>query len=128
MTGIKVLVCGGREYRDWERLKGALDALHARKPIGLIVCGGATGADELAARWAHIRNIPTRVYPAEWERYGRKAGPIRNQQMLEEQQPDRVVAFRGGRGTSDMVNRALRAKVRCLFVDPRPPQDRGTGR
>lgn len=122
MTGITVLVCGGRDYDDWDRLCGSLDALNQRMPIGLVICGGANGADELATRWAVMRGIPNRVYMADWDLHGRKAGPLRNQRMLDDGKPDRVVAFRGGRGTNDMVNRALRAKVRCLFVDPRTPQ------
>lgn len=115
---MRVVVTGGRDYADRQRLFGALDALHARLPITLLIHGGAQGADHLAWVWARERGIPDEVYFADWN-LGRKAGPLRNQRMLDEGKPDRVVIFRGGKGTDDMTRRALRAKVRCLFVDPR---------
>ena len=47
----------------------------------------------------------------DWKKYGKKAGPLRNQQMLEEGKPDLVVAFPGGNGTADMVRRAKKANI-----------------
>jgi hypothetical protein len=59
-------------------------------------------------------------YPAQWHKYGRAAGPIRNQQMLAEGKPDLVLAFHddidGSRGTKDMVNRARRAGVKVEVI------------
>lgn len=49
--------------------------------------------------------------PAEWRRYGKAAGPIRNQRMLNELHPTIVYAFRAGKkssGTDDMIKRAKR--------------------
>ena len=61
-----------------------------------------------------------RIFPADWIRHGRAAGPIRNEQMLREGCPDLVVAFHDdpglGRGTADMVRRALAAGVPVRFV------------
>ena len=52
---------------------------------------------------------------AEWHRLGRKAGPIRNQRMLDEGKPDLVVAFPGGTGTAGMVALACKAGVRVIL-------------
>ena len=112
-----VLVCGGRTYADRAVLFKMLDKEHAEKPIDLLVTGGAPGADALAEAWARFRNIPVRVFPAEWGKHGNAAGPIRNQQMLDEALPNHVVAFPGGRGTADMLARARKSlTVRTILV------------
>ena len=95
-----------------ERLYATLDALE----IGCLGQGGAKGADELARDWARIRNVWLITYPADWDRHGKAAGPIRNEHMLREFEPDLVVAFPGGRGTQHMVSIALSAGVRVMMV------------
>jgi hypothetical protein len=108
---LRVLVCGGRDYGDHEALFAALDAIHASIPIEVIIHGGAPGADYLASFWAAARAVNERRFPADWPRFGRAAGPIRNAHMLREARPDLVVAAPGGRGTADMVRQAGDAGV-----------------
>lgn len=104
---MRVLVCGGRNFNDRETVRRALDALHAQHPISVIIEGGASGADRLAFQWASEGNrCGTETHAAEWTVFGRRAGPIRNQKMIDVGKPDMVVAFPGGRGTEDMVTRA----------------------
>lgn len=106
-----ILVCGGRDYQDRVRLFWELGHL---EDVSLVIAGGATGADALAVEWAEQNTIPTRVFKPDWKQHGRAAGPIRNQRMLDEGKPDLVVAFPGGRGTDDMVNRARTAGIKVL--------------
>lgn len=106
---MRLLVCGGRDYADRVRLEGALDLLHARRAVSVLIHGAAPGADTLARDWAVARGIPDEAYPADWERHGRAAGPIRNKRMLEDGAPDGVVAFPGGRGTQNMTKQAAAA-------------------
>ena len=102
-----MLVCGGRTFSDERLLWFVLDELHAKTPITLVIQGMALGADTLARYWAHERGVTCRGFKPDWKRYGNKtAGPIRNQQMLDEGKPDLVVAFKGGKGTADMVRRS----------------------
>ena len=68
----------------------------------------------MAGKFAEWARIPVKEYPADWQKHGRAAGPIRNQQMLDEGKPDLVVAFDGGRGTADMIARAEKAGVRVV--------------
>ncbi|MGQ3297700.1 DUF2493 domain-containing protein [Reyranella sp.] len=110
----RVLVCGGRTYRDMREVSRVLDGL-APKPT-LIIHGGAFGADSCASEWAYKRGVPEQRFAADWKTHGRAAGPIRNQQMLDEGRPDLVVAFPGGTGTADMVRRAKAAGVRVIEV------------
>jgi hypothetical protein len=111
----RILVCGGRDYTDRAAVCASLDSLHAEHRFSVLIANGAKGADTLAAEWASERGIPTEIFMAEWNRLGRKAGPIRNQRMLVEGKPDLVVAFPGGKGTVNMMARASAAGVRVIL-------------
>lgn len=114
MTGLRVLVCGGRDFADAELLGSWLGGIHKQRGIAELIEGGARGADTMARHFAKWKGIPTRTFFADWGRDGRAAGPIRNQRMLDETQPDLVVAFKGGVGTADMVRRARTAGIPVL--------------
>ena len=107
---MKVLVCGGRKYSDWQRVCELLDKLHAEHVITHVLHGGAAGADDLAGRWAYERGAQEVICPANWNRFGLTAGPVRNAAMLE-LRPDLVVAFPGGAGTNSTIQLALSARV-----------------
>ena len=111
-VGLRLVVCGGRNYDCWDVMWGALNVIHSGRGIAAIIQGGARGADELARSWAKNRNIPVETYPADWKQHGRAAGPIRNGVMLAESKPDGVVAFPGGRGTADCVKQAEAAGIK----------------
>lgn len=114
----RVLVCGGRDYRDQARVFAVLDKLHNEAGISCIIQGGAKGADRLASMWADRARVDDELYEADWENQGSFAGPARNKRMLEEGRPDLVVAFPGGRGTADMVRKARRAGVEVVEIAP----------
>lgn len=109
---MRLLVCGGRDYTNRAAVQHALSTVHARSRITLVIEGGARGADRLAREWAQMNDVPYNTYPADWNRYGNAAGPVRNARMLREGQPQGVVAFPGGTGTADMVAQAERAGVK----------------
>lgn len=108
---MKLLACGGRDYCDRQAAFAALDAVHARRQVTLLIAGGARGADRLAEEWADSRGIPKMILPAEWDKHGKAAGMIRNRQILA-LKPDGVIAFPGGRGTADMVRISKAAGVK----------------
>jgi len=112
---MRVLVCGGRNYNDRSFLFEKLDLFqYVVGPIDYLMQGGATGADLFAYQWALANSIPCQTYRAKWNEYRKAAGFIRNQQMLDEGKPDIVVAFPGGRGTKDMIDRANKAGIRVI--------------
>ena len=88
---MKVIVAGGRDFTDKELLFTTLDDLNTQITITEIVCGGAKGADSLGKLWALSRNIKVIDIEADWERYGKSAGFIRNRQMGD--YADYLVAF-----------------------------------
>jgi cysteine synthase len=85
-----------------------------------VIHGAASGADTLADEWAKGKGIYVSAYPANWKLYGKSAGPIRNQQMMDTEHPDLVVAFSGGRGTAHMSRIARKAGVTVLEIKPCP--------
>ncbi len=118
MKLLTVLVTGGRDFSDRKRVFDKLNAIHHAKKNGrrtqrivLIVHGGARGADAIAGLWAAKAGVICKVYPADWGKWDRAAGPIRNEQMLREEDVNLVVAFPGNNGTAHMVNIALAAGI-----------------
>lgn len=107
----RVIVCGGRDYSNRTLLYDVLDTAHAANPFEALIHGNAKGADQLADDWAAARHIKTLTFTPLWEEHGKAAGPKRNQKMLDEGKPHMVIAFPGGKGTADMVNRATAAGV-----------------
>lgn len=109
---MRVIVCGGRDYDNWLNVNVTLSNLGE---ITHLAEGGAPGADYLSAQWCERHpDVLHYTFPADWERYGRGAGPRRNQAMLDEFHADVVVSFPGGRGTADMVARAVAAGVKVV--------------
>lgn len=104
----RILVCGGRDYGDANYVHVELGM---RKPACVITGGCPTGADAHAYEWALRMKVPTMTVQANWAQYGRKAGPLRNQQMIDSAMADLVLAFPGGRGTADLVRRARKAGI-----------------
>lgn len=118
---MRILVCGGRDYLDYITLSRVLDETVAGlDPDDVtIIQGGATGADFLAKVYAYCwgwGGLSCEEYKADWKKYGKGAGLIRNQQMLDKGSPDLVIAFKGGVGTADMVNRARKADIEVREV------------
>jgi hypothetical protein len=105
---VKVLVCGSR---SWEGDASIRKALEGFPPTSTVICGGCRGADTIAATVAEELGMTVVTVSADWCAYGKAAGPIRNQRMLD-MDPDVVLAFHPdmetSRGTADMVRRARR--------------------
>lgn len=111
---MKVLICGGRNYNDYETLEKILDSY----PISTIICGGASGADTMAEFYGRMKdNVKVEVYQADWEKYGKSAGPRRNRKMLDDN-PDveLVIAFPGGRGTHNMIDYAASKNIKVIKI------------
>ena len=111
-----VIVAGGGRALDWpsDQIAASLLRATARRPVSLLLHGGARGADRLIDHAARYLAWPVQAIPAEWGRYGRAAGPLRNglllRRALEEATPAQasvlVVAFPGASGTASLVRQA----------------------
>jgi hypothetical protein len=96
----------------------ALDELHRLMQITLMGHGAAPGADTLCRCWAERRGVTHTGarFKAEWTRYGKAAGPIRNRQMLMDVDPCLVLSFPGDRGTLDCTRKAIAREIPCIVV------------
>jgi hypothetical protein len=105
-----VLVTGSRTWTDEHAIHDRL----LRCPAGTVIVHGQAkrGADAIADRQAKLLGLEVDPHPADWERHGRKAGPIRNREMLDSG-IDLVLAFWDGmsRGTKDCIEEAQRRGI-----------------
>ncbi len=133
MSITTVLVCGGREFGCYKE-SGKLvvvkpernficDVLDAAAgygedglPLPIKIIHGAcpTGADRVADAWAKRNMMPVKSFPADWDQFGKGAGPRRNQQMVDTK-PNYCLAFPGGAGTRDCVQRCEDAGI-MVFI------------
>lgn len=131
---MRVLVCGSRTFNNYAKLCNVLDDLNLDEKQPITIIGGeARGADTLGKRYAEECGYNYEGYPAQWNTYGKRAGPIRNRQMLVEGKPDLVVAFLGpvavqefnyglsdskySPGTKDMINQSKEADVPVKVIE-----------
>jgi YspA, cpYpsA-related SLOG family len=118
---MRILVCGGRNFDNSSLMSKTLKK-YFNGPGDVLIHGCAKGADQLAEDvilfiYGSLGTIPgIERYPAEWSKYGKSAGPIRNKKMLDEGKPDLVIAFPGNRGTANMVQQAKDAGVKVVEI------------
>lgn len=116
---MRVIVCGARAWKDAEVVAKALAAFDEKVGhIDCVVHGGCRGPDTWAGTWATIEGRGEEVYPADWERLGRRAGFVRNEEMVEHGQADAVIAFIAGesRGTWHTVRLAAAKGIDTWIV------------
>ena len=101
----KVVIAGSRNFKDYALLQQKMSNYLQRKlPNVQVISGTAKGADKLGERFAGKHGLPLKKYPADWDKYGKRAGYIRNKQMAE--LADAVVVFWDGksRGSKLMID------------------------
>lgn len=130
----RVIIAGGRDFavnpaekEDNTLLYSTMDKLLRNKRRShriVIICGMAKGADLAGARYAKDRDYHIRYFPAEWEKYGKKAGVLRNAEMA--QNADALVAFWDGEspGTRNMIETAKKhsLQVRVIRYSHKPEE------
>ncbi len=101
---LKTIIAGGRNLTDYKLVEEACK--QAPWIITEVVSGMAKGVDSLGEEWANNHNIPIKQFPANWEKYGKRAGPIRNIEMGD--YADALIAVYDGksRGTGHMIDYA----------------------
>jgi hypothetical protein len=113
----KVIVAGSRDFNDYELLKSTLDKLLVNQIDIIIVSGTARGADKLGERYAADKGYSISSHPADWDKYGKSAGYIRNEEMAKE--ADGLVAFWDGksRGTKHMIDLAHKYNLKVKVIE-----------
>lgn len=136
---MRLLICGSREWgvlftaftpqernerlEEQELVRLVIEQLNP----DLIIEGGAKGADYEASRVAKELAITFMEFPANWSKWGKRAGMVRNQKMLEDGKPDYILAFHRdiskSKGTADMIRRAKRNGIPYLLISKREDID-----
>jgi len=108
---LKTIIAGSRSIGSYAWIAEKVDNVDFT--ISVVFCGLAYGVDLLGERYAKLRGIPVEYFPADWDKYGRKAGYLRNIEMADK--ADALIAFWDGKskGTRGMINLA---KERRLIV------------
>ena len=112
---MRIVVTGGRDFADREMVVSAMSALGVGDG-DVIVDGCASGADTLCAEVASKLGAEIEPHPADWKKYGKAAGPLRNHEMIDSG-CDFLLAFPGGRGTGECKAYAKRHGVRVIEAE-----------
>lgn len=110
---MRVAVIGSRGFNDYEKVKETLSKIN----ITLLVSGGAKGADLLGERYAKENNIETKIFIPDWDKHGKKAGFLRNTDIIEN--AELVVAFWDGtsKGTLDSINKTKEQNKKLIIIN-----------
>jgi len=119
---VRLLVCGDRQWSDYDLVESVLSRINSVSKIEYLIEGGQKGADE----WAFFAVLKIRPiakileFLPDWKKFGKSAGQVRNQQMLDEGKPDLVVAFHDdierSRGAKDMVDKAIKHHIPVILI------------
>jgi len=124
MAKWKVLCCGDRNWNDWKPINSVLEELKSPTRDIVVIHGKARGADSMCGFIANKLGYEVKEYKADWEQYGKAAGPIRNRQMLQEHKTDEpiqeVIAFHDdieqSKGTKNMIEQAQKHGIRVRLI------------
>ena len=117
---IKVIIAGTRDFNDYAFLKKNVDyflqGINPNNEKIEIVSGNARGADKLGERYAKEHNLPVKLFPANWDKYGKRAGYLRNQEMAN--YSDVLIAFSDekSKGTKHMIDIAKKQDLTVIVV------------
>ncbi len=112
---MRTIIAGSRTITDYAVVAAAIQK--SGFTITEVVSGAARGVDELGERWANENSVPIRQFPAQWERYGKSAGPLRNNQMAHYAQA--LIAIWDGQsyGTKSMIHMARKLRMKVCIID-----------
>jgi hypothetical protein len=119
---MKVIIAGGRDIEDYNLLLEAVDQSDFN--ITEVVCGMAKGVDLMGMRWAEENGIPVKEFPANWSKFHRAAGPIRNDQMAKYAEALIAIMKPGSKGTANMVKLAHKNRLRVFVLNVEPCRDK----
>lgn len=117
---IKVIIAGTRDFNDYAFFKKNVDyflqGINPNNEEIEIVSGNARGADKLGERYAKEHNLPVKLFPANWDKYGKRAGYLRNQEMAN--YSDVLIAFwdEKSKGTKHMIDIAKKQDLTVIVV------------
>ena len=121
---MNIAVVGSREFNNYQYMKSILDVYHKAGELEKIITGDARGADTLALKYAKEHDIPCHQFFAEWDKYGKSAGPLRNERVVSH--CDMIIAFRvdglKNKGTNNAIEKAENKGKDVIICDYKPDE------
>jgi hypothetical protein len=114
---MKIIIAGSRTFTDYQKLSEVCDQfLQDQTDIEIVSGAYYKGADKLGEQYAKERGFKITQFPADWKRFGRAAGPKRNEQMAN--YANALIAFWDGKskGTLNMIDKANSFDLRLIIV------------
>ena len=111
---MRTIIAGSRNITNYEYFCNVMKEIKFTPTV--ILSGGASGVDRMGEEWARANNIPVERYPANWNKYGKKAGYIRNKEMVDN--ADALIAVWDGKskGTKLTIDLARDKTLRCVVI------------
>lgn len=115
---MRLIIFGSRQFTNYALLRDWADRLTLRAWDVTVLSGHAAGADLLGERYARERWLTVEVYHADWNKHGKAAGPLRNEEMCQAS-PTHALGFWVGRsrGTADMIERCQRHGIKLKIIE-----------
>ena len=117
---MKLIIAGDRNFTNYNLLTAKVNKILSNTDINTVefISGGARGADRLGEIYARRRGKTPKIFNAEWQKYGKMAGPMRNGRMA--RNATHLIAFLriGSRGTANMIKQAQEngLKIRIIHI------------
>jgi len=111
---MKLIIAGSRNITDYQILIEAINYFNI-KDIDEIISGEARGVDKLGERYAYDNDIPLKRFPARWDKFGKSAGYIRNNEMADYADTLLAIWDHKSKGTKHMINTALNKNLKIYM-------------
>lgn len=111
---MKTIIAGSRTIKNYNIIAHAMERIGWE--VTEVVSGCASGVDTLGEEWARKNNIPIKHFPANWGRFGKSAGYIRNKELAEYAEACVAIWDGNSNGTQHMINLARNMNLKLLVV------------
>jgi len=117
---MKVIIAGSRTINDYSLLEKVIK--DSEFAINEVICGNAKGVDKLGEQWAKRHNMPIKYFEPEWDLYGKAAGVMRNQEMVDYADALIAIQEKKSKGTEDIIRRARHDNIKLYVFNYREDQ------
>lgn len=118
----RVIIAGSRDYYNYATLVELMNRVTSRTKVGQVICGMSKGVDQMGFYWALDNEVLVEPHFAQWDKYGRSAGPIRNKEMAKAGDVLVAVLHNKSAGTLNMIKAAEREGLEIFLYDTTDPR------
>jgi len=112
---MRTIVAGSRTINDYSIVKEAIE--NSGFDVSKVISGSSEGVDKLAEQWATDNGVEIERHPADWDKWGRSAGPMRNKEMADCADACIIVWDKSSKGTKNMLMQAIKNGLKLYVHD-----------